>query len=57
VDTTQFVDEELPIDAALVWRGDFFCARRFAFTKGAERMAYGAIVIQEIKKDNPLLPG
>jgi hypothetical protein len=36
--------------AALVWRGDFLSAKRFALTKGAERMAYGAIMIQEIKK-------
>ena len=44
-----------PIDiggkpAALVWRGDFLSARRFASTNGAERMALGAIMIQEINK-------
>ena len=36
--------------AALVWRGDFCSARTLAFTKGTERMAYGAIMVQEIKK-------
>lgn len=36
--------------AALVWRGDFFAAPTLALTKGAERLAYGAIMLQELKK-------
>ena len=36
--------------ASLVWRGDFFAAPTLAFTKGAERLAYGAIMLQELKK-------
>jgi hypothetical protein len=36
---------------ALVWRGDFLAAPTLAFTKGTERIAYGAIMIQEIKKE------
>jgi hypothetical protein len=35
---------------ALVWRGDFFAAPTLAFTKGTERLAYGAIMLQELKK-------
>lgn len=36
---------------SLVWRGDFFAAPTLRFTKGMERIAYGAIMIQEIKKE------
>jgi hypothetical protein len=36
---------------ALVWRGDFFAAPSLSFTKGTERIAYGAIMLQEIKKE------
>jgi hypothetical protein len=36
---------------SLVWRGDFFAAPVLRFTKGMERIAYGAIMIQEIKKE------
>jgi len=36
---------------ALVWRGDFFAAPTLSFTKGTERIAYGAIMLQEIKKE------
>jgi len=35
---------------SLVWRGDFFAAPVLQFTKGIERIAYGAVMIQEIKK-------
>jgi hypothetical protein len=35
---------------ALVWRGDFFAAPSLAITKGTERLAYGAIMLQELKK-------
>jgi len=35
---------------ALIWRGDFFAAPTLAFTRGAERLAYGAIMLQELKK-------
>jgi hypothetical protein len=35
---------------ALVWRGDFFAAPTLAVTKGTERVAYGALMLQEIKK-------
>jgi hypothetical protein len=35
----------------LVWRGDFFAAPTLSFTKGIERIAYGAIMLQEIKKE------
>jgi hypothetical protein len=35
---------------ALVWRGDFFSAPPLAYTHGAERLAYGAFMIQELKK-------
>jgi hypothetical protein len=36
--------------ATLVWRGDFFAAPTLAFTKGVERLAYGVIMLQELKK-------
>ena len=36
---------------ALVWRGDFFAAPMLAFTKGTERIAYGALILQDIKKE------
>jgi len=36
--------------ASLVWRGDFYAAPMLRFTKGIERIAYGAVMIQEIKK-------
>ncbi len=35
---------------ALVWRGDFLSARTLALVKGVNRIAYGAIMVQEIKK-------
>ena len=35
---------------ALVWRGDFFAAPTLAYTKGFERLAYGTIMLQELKK-------
>ena len=35
---------------ALVWRGDFVAAPTLAFTKGTDRIVYGAILLQEIKK-------
>ncbi len=35
---------------ALVWRGDFLSARRLALVKGADRIAYGVMMVQEIKK-------
>jgi len=35
---------------SLVWRGDFFAAPTLAFTKGTDRLAYGAIMLQELKK-------
>jgi hypothetical protein len=34
-----------------VWRGDFFAAPMLAFTKGTERIAYGALMLQDIKKE------
>jgi hypothetical protein len=37
--------------AALVWRGDFFAAPMLAFTRGTERIAYGALMLQDIKKE------
>lgn len=37
--------------AALVWRGDFFAAPTLRFTKGTERIAYGALMLQDIKKE------
>lgn len=36
---------------ALVWRGDFFAAPMLRFTKGTERIAYGALMLQDIKKE------
>lgn len=36
---------------SLVWRGDLFAAPLLRFTKGIERIASGAIMIQEIKKE------
>ncbi len=35
---------------ALVWRGDFVAAPTLAFTKGVDRIVYGAILLQEVKK-------
>jgi hypothetical protein len=35
---------------SLVWRGDFLAAPMLRYTKGIERLAYGVIMIQEIKK-------
>lgn len=35
--------------AALVWRGDFFSAPRLAYTRGVERLAYAAVMLQELK--------
>ena len=35
---------------ALVWRGDFVAAPTLPFIKGADRIVYGAILLQEIKK-------
>ena len=37
--------------AALVWRDDYFAAPMLAFTKGTERIAYGALMLQDIKKE------
>jgi hypothetical protein len=34
----------------LVWRGDFFAAPTIGLTRGTERLAYGAIMQQELKK-------
>ena len=34
---------------SLVWRGDFFAAPALGITKGTERIAYGAIMLQDIK--------
>ncbi len=36
---------------SLVWRGDYFAAPSLAFTKGTERIAYGALMLQDIKKE------
>jgi hypothetical protein len=36
---------------ALVWRGDYVTAPMLAFTKGTERLAYGVLMVQEIKKE------
>ena len=36
---------------ALVWRGDFFAAPALRFTKGTERIAYGVLMLQDIKKE------
>jgi hypothetical protein len=35
---------------ALVWRGDFVAAPTLRFAKGTDRMIYGTILLQEIKK-------
>jgi hypothetical protein len=35
---------------SLVWRGDFLAAPMLKYTKGIERIAFGVIMIQEIKK-------
>ncbi|MFA5193286.1 MAG: hypothetical protein WC740_21465 [Verrucomicrobiia bacterium] len=35
---------------SLVWRGDLFSSGGLAYTKGMERIAYGAIMLLEIKK-------
>jgi hypothetical protein len=35
---------------ALVWRGDFFSAPTLAYTRGVERLAFGAFMLQELKK-------
>lgn len=35
---------------SLVWRGDFFAAPSLAYMKGVERLAYGAVVLQDLKK-------
>lgn len=35
---------------ALVWRGDFFAAPTLAYAKGFERLAYGTIMLKELKK-------
>ena len=37
---------------SLVWRGDYFAAPTLAFTKGTERIAYGALMLQDIKKES-----
>jgi hypothetical protein len=36
---------------SLIWRDDFFAAPMLKFTKGTERLAYGAIMLGEIKKE------
>ncbi|HUJ09697.1 MAG TPA: hypothetical protein VL171_06690 [Verrucomicrobiae bacterium] len=36
--------------ASLIWRGDFFAAPVLQFTSGFERLAYGAVMVQELKK-------
>ncbi|MDR3579628.1 MAG: hypothetical protein P4L44_06680 [Oryzomonas sp.] len=36
---------------SLVWRGDFLAAPTLRYTKGIERIAYGVIMIQEVKKE------
>jgi hypothetical protein len=35
---------------ALIWRGDFFSTPTLAYTRGVERLAYGAFMLQELKK-------
>jgi hypothetical protein len=35
---------------ALVWRGDFVAAPTLAYAGGLDRMVYGAVLLQEIKK-------
>lgn len=34
---------------ALIWRGDFFSAPKLAYTRGVERLAYAAVMLQELK--------
>ncbi len=36
---------------SLVWRVDFLAAPSLRYTKGIERIAYGSVMIQEIKKE------
>src|ERR1039457_3293483 len=36
---------------SIVWRGDFFAAPMLKYTKGIERIAYGAIMVHEIKNE------
>ena len=33
-----------------MWRGDFVAAPTLALAKGTDRIVYGAIMLQEIKK-------
>ncbi len=35
---------------SLVWQGDFYAAPTLAYTRGVDRVAYGAIMLLEIKK-------
>ena len=54
--TSATLYEVWPVEArgksgALVWRGDFFAAPMLRFTKGTERIAYGALMLQDIKKE------
>jgi hypothetical protein len=54
--TSATLYEVWPVDnqgkpAALVWRGDFFAAPTLRFTKGTDRIAYGALMLQDIKKE------
>jgi hypothetical protein len=37
--------------AAIVWRGDYFAAPTLRFAKGTERIAYGVLMLQDIKKE------
>jgi len=37
--------------AAMVWRGDYFAAPTLRFAKGTERIAYGVLMLQDIKKE------
>jgi hypothetical protein len=53
--TSTVLYEIWPIRAAgkegsLVWRGDFFAAPTLAITKGTERVAYGALMLQSVKQ-------
>ena len=36
---------------SIVWRGDFLSAPTLRYTKGIERIAFGVIMIQEVKKE------
>ena len=36
---------------SIVWRGDFLAAPSLKYTKGIERIAFGVIMIQEVKKE------